>query len=146
MKTKLLIGIIAALFVLLIVGEILASPEIQFQSFFPHLILHLTTWILLAIWMFFGRMVWKKKTSLFYDQIELELAERFLRRLKIFMLLGGISLLVAFIILYLGIIALADTLEVEEALTLVAWSLGLLCFISSIGSLVTFLIGRRKTT
>ena len=146
MKTKLLIGIIAALFVLLIVGEILASPEIQFQSFFPHLILHLTTWILLAVWMFFGWMVWKKKTSLFHDQMEPELAERLLRRLKIFMLLGGISLLIAFVILFLGIIALADTLEVEEALTLVAWSLGLLCFISIISSLVTFLKGRRKTT
>ena len=145
MKKKLLIGIIVALLILLIVSEILASPEIQFQSFFPHLIPHLITWILIAVWVFFGWMVWKKETSLFHDQMEPELAERLLRRLKIFILLGGIVLLIAFVILFLGI-ALANTLKEEETFTLVGWSLGLLVFISIINSLVIFFRGRRKPT
>jgi hypothetical protein len=148
MKNKVLIGIIAALFILLIVGEVLASPKIQFQSqsFFPNLLPHLITWVLLSVWICFGWIVWKKNTSLFHDQIEPELAERLLRRLKVSMLSGGILLLTAFVILFLGIIALTNTLEAEEALTLVAWSLGLLCFISIISSMVIFLKGRRKPT
>jgi len=47
--------------------------------------------ILLAVWIYLVYVTLIKKTDLFHDQMEPELAERRLRRLKKFLLVAGIS-------------------------------------------------------
>ena len=46
----------------------------------------------LAAWIYLVYVTLKKKTNLFHDQMEPELAERRLRKLKKFLLVAGISL------------------------------------------------------
>ncbi|MGB2584202.1 MAG: hypothetical protein WBC89_08630, partial [Dehalococcoidia bacterium] len=47
--------------------------------------------VLIAVWIYLVWMVRKKKTNIFDDQMEPKLAERRLKRLKIFLLVAGIS-------------------------------------------------------
>ena len=137
MNNKFLIGIIAAIIVLLIVGEILAASEILFVS-------HFITWIPLAVWIFLVWRVWKKGTSLFHDQMEPEIAKRRLKWLKIFMLLGGISYALLGICIFFWV-GITGQPGMEDAVGLIPFPLGLLCAVGIIGSLVIFFKGRRKT-
>jgi hypothetical protein len=76
--------------------------------------------------------------------MEPELAERRLRRLKIFLRVGGISF-VAGIVGVVGHNAVSALLEKEEPVFFTIGLLGLFVFfIATIGGLVIFLIGRRK--
>ena len=139
MNKKLLIGIIVVFVIAAaILGVIFRNPL--------YLVNLLTIWIPLGIWIYLVWMVRKKKTNIFHDQMEPKLAERRLKRLKTFLLVAGISLAVGIV----GVIlhnALYGLFEIEEPVSLVVASVGLMAFvIATIGGLVIFLKGRRKTT
>jgi len=90
-------------------------------------------------------MVWKKKTNIFHDQMEPKLAERRYKMLKAFLLVAGISLAV-----YIGLILQIAIFRPPDYSGPVSFYIGLvsLCVfaVATIGGLVIFLIGRRKTT
>jgi len=100
----------------------------------------------LAVWIYLVWMVRKKKTNIFHDQMEPELAERRLGRLKKFILVAGISLAVGIV----GVIvhnALYGLSEIEEPVSFWIAIVALWVFIiATIGGLVIFLRGRRKMT
>jgi hypothetical protein len=78
--------------------------------------------------------------------MEPELAERRLRRLKIFLRVGGISFVAGIVGVVVHNVIYGLT-EVEESVFLVIGVVGLFVFfISTIGGLVVFLKGRRKPT
>jgi len=101
---------------------------------------------LIVVWIYLVFMVRKKKINLFDDQVEPKLAERRYKILKAFLLAAGISFAVGIV----GVIlhnALYGLSEIEEP---VSFSIGIsalgVFFIATIGGLVIFLKGRRKTT
>ncbi len=107
----------------------------------------LTAGALIAVWIYLVWMVRKKKTNIFHDQMEPKLAQRRLKMLKAFLLVAGIS----FAVFIVGVIlhgVLGALLEIEEEpvsfyiaiFSLVPFAVG------TIGGLVIFLKGRRKTT
>jgi len=138
----LLIGIIVVIVVFVIAAAILG---VIFRN--PlYLVNLLTIWIPLGVWIYLVWMVRKKKTNIFHDQMDPKLAERRLKRLKTFLLVAGISLAVGSV----GVIlhnALYGLSEIEEPVSFVIALVGLWAFfIATIGGLVIFLKGRRKTT
>ena len=136
MNKKLLIGIIV-LFASLVIAAAIIRPMFIWMIFWAALIV---AWICL-VW-----MVRKKKTKIFHDQMEPKLAERRLKWLKKFLLVGGISLAM-FIFGTILHNTLSARLETEEPISFfIGISGGLLLFLANIGSLVIFLTGRRKPT
>ncbi len=135
MNKKLLIGIIVLFVVLVIAAAIIRPMSIPF-------VLGLA---LIVVWIYLVRMVRKKKTKIFHDQMEPKLAERRLKRLKAFLLVAGISLAVEIV----GVVVhnvLYGLSEIEEPVSLVIAIVGLWAFfVATIGGLVIFLKGRRKT-
>ncbi len=101
---------------------------------------------LIGVWIYLVYMVRKKKANLFHDQVEPKIAERRLKKLKAFLLVAGISLAVGIV----GVIlhnALYGLFGKEELISFFVGISGLWAFIiATIGSLVIFLRGRRKTT
>ena len=100
----------------------------------------------IAVWIYLVWMVRKKKTNIFHDQMEPKLAERRYKVLKVFLLVAAISFAVGIVgvILYNVLSAL---LEKEEPVSFGIGLVGLFVFvIATIGGLVIFLKGRRKTT
>ncbi len=125
MNKNLLIRIGIAVAILFLVGA-LALPA-------------LVAWICL-VW-----IVWKRKTNIFHDQMEPKLAERQLKRLKVFLLVAGISLAVGIV----GFIVQLNlwTPEREEPVSHYIALVGIYGFsVATIGGLVIILIGRRKPT
>ncbi len=91
-------------------------------------------------------MLRKKKTSLFHDQVEPKIAERRLKILKAFLLVTGISFAV-FIVGIVGHNTIYGLTEIEEPVFFTIALVGLYVFvIATIGGLVIFLKGRRKTS
>ena len=97
--------------------------------------------ILLGIWIFLAWMVWKKKA-----------VSRYLKAIKTFLLVTGISGMM--LILFLGGVMLYYAIYGLEGMGLISddiahyigfFLLGMFQ-IATIGGLVIFLIGRRKTT
>ena len=133
MIKKLLIG---TLIVLVIVAAIL-------RAMFIPTILGVA---LIGVWIYLVYMVRKKKANLFYDQVEPKIAERRLKKLKAFLLVAGISLAVGIV----GVVvhnAIYGLSGVEEPVFFVIALVGLWAFlIATIGGLVIFFKGRRKTT
>jgi len=129
MKKKLLIGTI----VVLGIAAAIAMPT-------------LIAGALIVVWIYLVWMVRKKKTNIFHDQMEPKLAERRLKMLKAFLLVAGIS----FAVFIVGVIlhnALYGLFEKEELVSFFIGILGLWAFIiATIGGLVIFLKGRRKTS
>ncbi len=129
MKRKLLIGII-------VVFGIAAAIFMNM----------LVAGALIVVWIYLVWMVRKMKTNIFHDQMEPKLAERRYKMLKVFLLVAGISLAVSII----GVIlhnALYVLLEREELVSFFIAILALWAFIiATVGGLVLFLKGRRKTT
>ena len=126
MNRKLLIRIIGVLAVFLILNFLTTG------------VLAIATWIYLVL------MVRKKKTSLFYDQMEPKLAGSRLKRLKAFLRVAGIM----FIVSIAGIIVhnvLSGLSEIEEPISFFIGVGALLVFIivTAVG-LVIFLKGRQK--
>ena len=133
MIKKLLIG---TLIVLVIVAAIL-------RAMFIPTILGVA---LIGVWIYLVYMVRKKKANLFHDQVEPEIAERRLKKLKTFLLVAGISLAVGIVcvVVHNAIYGLSG---VEEPVFFVIALVGLWAFlIATIGGLVIFFKGRRKTT
>ena len=135
MKKGLLIGI-----VVLWVGWVITAAILEPTWIVPTLLVG----ILLGAWIYFVRMVWKKGTGLFHEEMKPELAERRLKRLKTFLVVTGTSMAVGF-----TVPAVWGVLEqygiVEDPVSMIIWLLGIIAFIiATIGSLVTFLKGRRK--
>ena len=98
---------------------------------------------LLAAWIYLVFMTLKKKTNLFHDHMEPELAERRLKRLRKFLLAAGVSV-AAFIPVTLYA-AIVDPSEEGTAFAVVFSILvfcALLFHIGAIGGLVIFLKGR----
>jgi hypothetical protein len=89
-------------------------------------------------------MVWKKKTSLFHDQMEPKSAESLLKRLKIFMLLAGISGAMFWVTVLLQVTISDEPVEEGPVVFAIAFLLAVLFVIAASGSLVTFLKGRQK--
>ena len=132
MNKKLLIGIIVV-----IVGLVIAATIIR-AMFIPAVL----GVALVGVWIYLVYVVRKKKISLFHDQMEPELAERRLRKLKIFLRVGGISLVVGIVgvIVHNALHALSEVCEpVSFGFTLVGF---LVFVIATIGALVIFLMGR----
>ncbi len=105
--------------------------------------------ILLAVWIYLVWMVRKKKTKIFHDQMEPKLAERRLKMLKAFLLVAGISFAVL-IVLMVGVVLYNEVYGMSEIAEAVAQYIGFsslgVFVIATIGGLVIFLKGRRKTT
>ncbi len=101
---------------------------------------------LIAVWIYLVWMVRKKKTSIFDDQMEPKLAQRRLKRLKAFLLVAGISFAVFIVgvIVHNALYALSETEEPVFFIIAIA-ALGVF-IIATVGGLVIFLKGRRKTT
>jgi len=102
---------------------------------------------LMVVWIYLVWMVRNKKISLFHDQVEPKLAERRLKMLKAFLLVGGIS----FAVFIVGTIlhgVLGAMLKIGEELVSFFIALAALYVfdIATIGGLVIFLKGRRKIT
>ena len=134
MKKKLLIGIIV---VFVIAAAVLGGPF----SAGPLMVL-----ILLAVCLYLVRMIRKKKTKIFHDQMEPKIAERRLKRLKAFLLVAGISLAV-FIVGGVLHNALSVLLEKDEPVSFLIAIFSVVPFaVGTIGGLVIFLKGRQKTT
>ncbi len=130
MKKKLLIGIIV---VFVIAAAI----------FLPMLIAGAS----LVVWIYLVWMVRKKKISLFHDQVEPKLAERRLKMLKTFLLVAGISLAVGIVgVILHGVLGALLEIEEEPVSFIIAISAIYVFVIATIGGLVIFLKGRRKTT
>jgi hypothetical protein len=137
MNKKLLIGINVV-----IIGLVIAAA-IYNPRWIPVLLVGVAP---IVVWIYLVWMVRKKKTKIFHDQMEPELAERRLKILKIFLRVGGISFVV-FIISVVGHNAVSAVSETEEAVFFAIALLSIVPFaVGTIGGLVTFLIGRRKIT
>ncbi len=101
--------------------------------------------ILVGIWIFLVWMVWKKKTNIFHDQMEPKLAEKRLKRLKVFLLVAGISFVVGIVGIVMHNVMYVQT-EIEESVFFVIALVGLyVSIIATSSGLVIFLKGRRKT-
>jgi len=134
MSRKLLITIIVIGVVLVIVGAIIRTAFITLGIGVA----------LIGVWIYLALIVWKKKTQIFHEQLELRIAVKRLKTLKSF-------LLVAVILLAIGVIGtilhnvLYGINQIEEPVSFIIGILGLFGFvIATIGSLVIFLKGRRR--
>ena len=135
MNKKLLIGINVV-----IIGLVIAAA-IYNPRWIPMLLVGVAP---IVVWIYLVWMVRKEKTKIFHDQMEPELAERRLRRLKIFLRVGGISFVVG-IVGVIGHNVIYGLTEVEESVFFTIALVGLFVFfIATIGGLVIFLKGRRK--
>jgi len=102
--------------------------------------------VLIGVCIYLVFMVWKKKTSLFHDQVEPKLAERRYKRLKVFLLVAGISFAVAIVGIVLhGVLGALLEIEEEPVSFFIALVALWVFIIGTIGGLVIFLKGRRKT-
>ncbi len=100
----------------------------------------------LVAWICLVWIVWKRKTNIFHDQMEPKLAERHLKRLKVFLLVAGI-LLAGGIAGVVGHNAVYAMTEIEESVYFWIAIAALWVFVmATIGGLDIFLKGRRKTT
>jgi hypothetical protein len=98
----------------------------------------------IGFWIYLVWMVWRKKANIFPDEMEPKSAESRLKRLKVFLLVSGISLVVGIVGVIVHNVIFAVS-EVEESVFFSIGLAGLLVFvIATIGGLVIFLTGRRK--
>ncbi len=135
MNKKLLIGVIVVIVGLVIAAAILRNPV------WAMTIIEVA---LVGVWIYLVWMVRKKKAKIFHDQMEPKLAERRLKRLKVFLLVAGISLAVGIV----GVVvhnAIYGLFEIEDSVSLLIAISALYVFvIATIVGLVIFLKGRRK--
>lgn len=140
MNKKSLIGIIVVIVVFVIAAVILGNLVYLYL---------LAAWIpeaiLLAVWIYLVWMVRKKKNKILPDQMESKLAESRLKRLKVFLLVGGISLAVGIVgVILHGVLGILLEIEEEPVSFFIALVGGWAFFIATIGGLIIFLKGRRK--
>ena len=100
----------------------------------------------LPVWIYLVFMVWKRKTTIFRDQMEPESAERRLGWLRTLLLIAGLSLLVGIVGVILHNVLYAQSGVEEQVFFFIALA-GLFVFvIATAGGLVIFLKGRREWT
>ncbi len=126
MKRKILNGIIVVIVVIGIAWAI--SALIPFS---------------LAIPIFLARIVWKKKTQIFHDQMEPKSAERRLKMLKTSLLVALISFAMIVLTILLGLLVFHLP---EDVLFFIGFFWLCMFAIPTSGSLVIYYKGRRKTT
>ena len=103
--------------------------------------------LLLAVWIYLVWMVRKKRISLFHDQMEPKLAERRYKMLKAFLLVAGISFAMIPVSILVGVdIFHLPEKDMDNVVQYIAFSFLGVFNIATIGGLVIFLKGRRKTT
>jgi len=139
MNKKLVIGIIA-LFVVS-VGLFIAGVNRIIHPAFSTLGLVVAP---IGVWIYLVWMVRKKKTGIFHDQMEPKLAERRLKWLKTFLLVGPISLAVGIVGAILHNVISALSGEEEAVFFFIALLAIFVWIIATVSGLVIFLIGRRK--
>ena len=69
---------------------------------------------LIAVWIYLVWMVRKKKTNIFHDQMEPKLAERRLKRLKTFLLVGGMSFAMFWVTILVQVVVLVGMYDQPE--------------------------------
>ncbi len=102
-------------------------------------------WIPLAFWIFLVWIIWKKKTKIFHDQMEPKLAERRLKRLKTFLMVGGMSFAMFWLNILLGIAIFGPTEEEGGVGFHIGFFSAVLFIIAAIGGMVILIKGQRKT-
>ncbi len=101
----------------------------------------------IVVWIYLVFTVRKEKANLFHDQMEPKLAESRLKRLKVFLLVAGISLAVAIVgVILHGVLGALLEIEEEPVSFFIALVSLYVFIIATIGCLVIFFKGRRKTT
>jgi len=104
--------------------------------------------VIIVAWIYLVFMVRKKKTNIFHDQMEPKIAERRLKMLKAFLLVAGISFAVL-IVLMVGVVLYNAVYGMSEIADAVAHYIGFSSLgvfaVATIGGLILFLLGRRKT-
>jgi hypothetical protein len=100
--------------------------------------------ISLVAWILIVWMVWKKKTSIFRDQMEPRVAKKRLKLLKVSLLVAGVSLAVGIVSFIVGVITLGY--EEEAVIFYIVLSSVLLFVIGNVSGLGIYLTGRRKQT
>lgn len=101
---------------------------------------------LIGAWIYLTWMVWKKKTKIFHDQMDMKLAKRRLKMLKASLLVAAISFVegIVGVIVHNALYAAAET---EEAVSFFIAILGLFLFaVATSGGFAIFLKGRQKPT
>jgi len=109
------------------------------MSFLP-----IVAMLLVGVWIYLVWMVRKKKTNIFHDQMEPELAERRLKMLKAFLLVAGISFAVFIVGVILHNVLYALSGIEEHVFFFIALFSPVPFLIGTIGGLVIFLKGRRE--
>lgn len=132
---------------ILLIGAIVVGAGLVITGAVTGIPRYITFGIVIAVagwWIYLLWMIRKKKTKIFHEQIESKLTERRLKMLKTFVLVAGISLAVGIV----GVIVhnvIYGLSEIEEPVAFSIGIAGLLMFvIATIGSLIIFIIGRRK--
>lgn len=129
MKRKILIGIISGLGII--------------ATLFQPLIIGL---LALVVWVYLMWIVRKQKNNIFNDQIEPNIAQKLLKRLKVFLIVGGFS----FLLFMIGAVVhnvLYGLTEVEEPVSFIIALVALFVFVlATVGALVIFLKGRQEIT
>ena len=98
-----------------------------------------------VVWIYLVRMVRKRKNNVFNDQMESQIAETCLKRLKAFLKIAGISFLVCIVSIIVHNV-LSGLYEVEEPVSFIMAFVALLIFvIATAGGLIIFLKGRQET-
>ena len=154
MSKKLLIGLIALFAVS--VGLFIVGVNRVIHPMFSTLGLVLAP---IGVWIYLAWMVRKKKNKIFHYQMEPESAERRLKTLKIFLRVGGISLVVGILsavlhnVVYMLFIHFAGedfwerTGIGDEPVFFIITILAIFVWIiATIGGLIVFILGRRKPT
>jgi uncharacterized ion transporter superfamily protein YfcC len=127
MKRKLLIGILIVLGIAVTVLNPLVSGICA-----------------VGVWIYLVRMVRKQKYSSLNDQMEQEVTERHLKRLKVLLVVAGFSFLV-FVFGSIAHNALPGLYEIEESASFFVAIGALLVFIgATAGGMVLFLRARNK--
>ena len=112
-------------------------------SFF---LIMLTAGAAIAVWIYLAWMVWKKKTEIFHEQMEPELAKRRLKMLKASLLVAAMSIvgIIVGVVMHNAIYAATET---EEAVFFwIALSTIWLFTLSTGAGLAIYLKGRQKPT
>ena len=108
-------------------------------------------YIAVGVWIYLVWTVWKKKISIFDDQMEPELAKRRYKKLKTFLLVAGISFAMFWVNIILMLVVFRMTgfpssEEEEGVFFFIGLFSAVLFVIGTIGGLIIFLKGRRKTS
>jgi len=96
----------------------------------------------LVVWTYLIWMIRKRKNNVFNNQTEPETAERLLARLKMFLLVAGISFLI-FVVSAIAHNAIHGLYDIEETVFFFVALVALFVFVlSTAGGLIIFLKGR----